>query len=91
MNDKIKNLAIEAGLYVDVNGKPWPRNMTGEDIEGAYELFAKLVINKCLRLVNETQPGYKDYRSQIEQEMKADCMESIERYFDDEGISERSA
>jgi hypothetical protein len=88
MNDKIKILAIEAGLYVDFNGKPWPKNMIGEDIEGTYERFAHLIIAKCLTLVNETTPGYRDYRSQIEQEMRADCIDSIERYFEDGGINE---
>ena len=90
MNQKIKSLAFEAGLYVDVNGKPWPKNMNGEDIEGAYGRFAQLIIDKCQQLVNETQPGYKDYRSQIEEMMRADCASSIDQYFAEEDISERS-
>jgi pyrrolidone-carboxylate peptidase len=48
MNPQIKKLAIEAGLYVDVNGKPWPRNMNGEDIEGAYARFAELIVKDCI-------------------------------------------
>jgi hypothetical protein len=51
MNKKIKALAIEAGLYVDFNGEPWPKNMTGEDIEGAYEKFALLLIDECAKKV----------------------------------------
>jgi hypothetical protein len=47
MNTHIQKLAQEAGLYVDVNGKPWPRNMNGEDIEGAYQKFARLIIREC--------------------------------------------
>ena len=50
MNAQIKQLAIEAGLYVDVNGKPWPRNMNGEDIEGAYSKFAELIVLECAEI-----------------------------------------
>ena len=49
MNTHIQKLAQEAGLYVDVNGKPWPRNMNGEDIEGAYQKFAELIVQECVQ------------------------------------------
>ena len=51
MHPQIQKLAQEAGLYVDVNGQPWPRNMNGEDIEGAYQKFAELVIQECATVV----------------------------------------
>ena len=50
MNALILELATKAGLYVDVNGKPWPRNMNGEDIEGAYSKFAELVVLECAKV-----------------------------------------
>ena len=50
MNALILELATEAGLYVDVNGKPWPRNMNGEDIEGAYSKFAELIVLECAKV-----------------------------------------
>lgn len=50
MNGRIQELAQEAGLYVDVNGKPWPRNMNGEDIEGAYQKFAQLIVAECIEI-----------------------------------------
>ena len=49
MNALILELATKAGLYVDVNGKPWPRNMNGEDIEGAYYKFAELIVLECAK------------------------------------------
>ena len=55
MNKKIKNLAIEAGLYVEVNGKPWPKNMNGEGIEAAYERFALLIVNECAKKVDNVR------------------------------------
>lgn len=53
MNPRIKQLAIKAGLYVDVNGQPWPRNMNGEDIEGAYSKFAELIVLECVDKVED--------------------------------------
>ena len=50
MNAMILELATKAGLYVDVNGKPWPRNMNGEDIEGAYCKFAELIVLECVKV-----------------------------------------
>ena len=50
MNPSIQELAIKAGLYVDVNGQPWPRNMNGEDIEGAYSKFAELIVLECAEI-----------------------------------------
>lgn len=50
MTPLILELATKAGLYVDVNGKPWPRNMNGEDIEGAYQKFAELIVLECAEI-----------------------------------------
>lgn len=55
MNKKIKDIAVEAGLYVDFNGEPWPRNMTGEDIEAAYEKFANLIVDECAKKVDKVR------------------------------------
>ena len=55
MNKKIKDLALEAGLYVDLNGEPWPRNMTGEDIEAFYEKFANLIVDECAKKVDKVR------------------------------------
>ena len=52
MNNRIKELAIEAGLYVDFNGTPWPKNMIGEDIEGEYQKFAELIANDCANIID---------------------------------------
>ena len=56
MNALILELATKAGLYVDVNGKPWPRNMNGEDIEGAYSKFAELIVQQCADIADAAEP-----------------------------------
>ena len=66
MSEFYKKLAMEAGLYVDFKGKPWPKNMNGEDIEGAYKKFAELVVQDCIqKLVNH---GYTDAAQCLETE-----------------------
>jgi len=47
MNEQILKLGVEAGLYVDLNGTPWPRAMSAEESEAAYEKFAELIVKEC--------------------------------------------
>ena len=65
MNKQFRELATLADLYVDVNGQPWPRNMNGEDIEGAYQKFAELIVQECMSTLYLN--GYDDAMMQIKQ------------------------
>jgi hypothetical protein len=47
MNKQILKLAVKAGMYVDLNGTPWPRAMSAEDCEAAYKKFAELIVREC--------------------------------------------
>jgi hypothetical protein len=51
MNERIRELAVEAGLYVDLNGTPWPRAMSAEECEAAYKKFAELIVQDVLNEV----------------------------------------
>jgi hypothetical protein len=64
MTPHILELATKAGLYVDVNGKPWPRNMNGEDIEGAYQKFAELIVRECME-INKQELAFNAYERLI--------------------------
>ena len=68
MNQQVRELAIKANLYVDVNGQPWPRNMNGEDIEGAYQRFAELIIEATLDAVAERAyyTGDRDWSDDVD-------------------------
>jgi hypothetical protein len=48
MNKRIKLLAQEAEMYVDLNGNPWPKWMSAEECELAYAKFAELIVRECL-------------------------------------------
>jgi len=54
MNKQIQQLAVKAGLYVDLNGRPWPKNMSAEESELAYEKFVQLIVRECLRELQYT-------------------------------------
>jgi len=53
MNNKIKQLAQEAGMYVDLKGEPWPKWMGAEECEVAYKKFAELIVQECIKINNQ--------------------------------------
>jgi hypothetical protein len=52
MNQQIRKLAQQAGMYVDVKGEPWPRWMGAEECEAAYARFAELIVHECIQVLN---------------------------------------
>ena len=59
MNERIMELAKQAGLYIeyiDLNGKGnlWPTAMSAEECTAAYAIFAKLLLQECIDLANHS-------------------------------------
>jgi len=54
MNDRILELAVQAELYVDWNGRPYPRAMSSEECRAAYAKFAELLLQECIDLANHS-------------------------------------
>ena len=56
MNERIMELATQAGLYNDLNGKGklWPTAMSAEECNAAYAMFAELLIRQCAMKANAT-------------------------------------
>jgi hypothetical protein len=70
MNKRHKQLAIEAGLYVDLKGEPWPKWLGAEDCEIAYKKFAELIVQDCTQtLINH---GYTDAATVLDTEYAED-------------------
>jgi hypothetical protein len=65
MNKKIQLLAEQAGMYVDVNGEPWPKWMGAEECESAYARFAELIVKECMSSLYLN--GYDDAMMQIKE------------------------
>ena len=53
MNERIKKLAEQAGMYVDLKGEPWPKWMGAEECEVAYKKFAELIVEECRNVLTE--------------------------------------
>ena len=72
MNQRIQQLAQEAGMYVDLNGNPWPKWMSAEECELAYKKFAELMVQDNLRILRSN--GYDD---------AAQCLQDVHFGIDD--------
>ena len=72
MNQRIRQLAQEAGMYVDLNGNPWPKWMSAEECEVAYKKFAELIVQDNLRILRSN--GYDD---------AAQCLQDVHFGIDD--------
>jgi hypothetical protein len=46
MNERIKELAVESGLYMNLNGNPYPVALTAEECNKAYGKFAELILTE---------------------------------------------
>ena len=58
MNQRIQDLGIQAGLYVDLNGTPWPRAMSAEECEAAYKKFAEMIVKECASICELNGQSY---------------------------------
>ena len=75
MNKRIKQLAQEAGMYVDLNGNPWPKWMSAEECEVAYKKFAELIVRECVKVCRD-QPN--EYALKTDRD---NCAIAIEEHF----------
>ena len=71
MNERIKELSIKAGF------PEWSNNA----IEFELEMFAELIVRECVGIVENLSPGYQDYRNQIEDAFRSDCITEIKYRF----------
>lgn len=60
MNKRIKLLAEQAGMYVDLKGNPWPKSMSAEECEAAYKKFAELIVKECTKEIMYSSVGQED-------------------------------
>ena len=74
MNERIKELAEQAGYTKDMFG-------IGHWDMPECKKFAELIVRECIGVVENLSPGYKDYRDQIEDAFRRDCVEEIKHKF----------
>ena len=72
MNERIEDLAEQANLKLDE---------LPDDTFIPLEKFAELIVTECIGIVENLSPGYKDYRDQIEDAFRRDCVIEIKKRF----------
>jgi hypothetical protein len=75
MNNRIRQLAEQATTYIE------PTANSGEGWIFDKEKFAELIVRECVDVVSKVPNGYRDYRNQIEDAMRADCLQAIQEHF----------
>ena len=75
MNNHIQTLAEQAKKSV-------PHGLAPDKwIEVYNEKLAGLVVRECISTVEGMEPGYRDYRDQIEDAFRRDCVAEIKHKF----------
>jgi hypothetical protein len=78
MNERIKQLSDQADLYARSDNS----SMIFENYQKRYtEKFVELIVQECVDIVSKVPNGYRDYRNQIEDAMRADCLQAIQEHF----------
>jgi hypothetical protein len=75
MNKRIQELAEQARASVP------PGLVVSEWIEVYNQKLGELIVQECASVVESLSPGYDDYRNQIEDAFRRDCVEEIKHHF----------
>lgn len=75
MNERIKQFERESHLDVYALG------LDRAKWEAALQRYTELVVQECVSVVENLSPGYVDYRNQIEDAFRRDCVEEIKYHF----------
>jgi hypothetical protein len=78
MNKSIELLFKQAGGYVEVDDKGNYFTYT-QDFDP--DIFARSIVKECIDIVKNLSPGYDDYRNQIEDAFRRDCVGNITQRF----------
>jgi len=82
MNERIEQLLEQARAEECFWVGSKPATTVGYD---ELEKFAELIVKECVSQIENLSPGYDDYRNQIEDAFRRDCVEQVKQHF---GIKE---
>jgi hypothetical protein len=68
MNERLKQLMQEAGY-------------AAPELAGRAQKLAELLIKECASVVENLPEGYQDYRNQIEDAFRRDCISTMKEHF----------
>ena len=75
MNPKLREFERASGLEI------YGLGAKRDKWEATIERMAKLIVDDCIGVVENLSPGYDDYRSQIEDAFRRDCVEQLKQHF----------
>lgn len=75
MNERIKEMLAKGGIPTTIG-----TSISFTSIE-PIEKLVELVVRECVGVVENMSPGYHDYRDQIEDAFRRDCVEEIKYKF----------
>lgn len=76
MTDRFDELMYQAGITAQ---GCWDE-MDGYDRDAILN-FAELIVKECISTVENLSPGYDDYRNQIEDAFRGDCVAELKHKF----------
>jgi len=79
MNELIKQLAKQSGIQMFEDKSFGWSVLAGTD--NNLKKFAELIVRECTKVVENLSPGYDDYRNQIEDAFRRDCVEQMKQHF----------
>lgn len=79
MNERIQELVGQAKFMAEETVNRQISKNT--ELDAFAEKFAELIIKECLHTIENLPPGYQDYRNQIEDAFRRDCVEQIQKHF----------
>jgi len=59
----------------------WNNPNTDKLLPAQLNKFAELIVRECVAIVENLSPGYNDYRNQIEDAFRGDCVGKIREHF----------
>ena len=78
MNERINKLFGQA--MDQAIPETWT-TLTHSQLSILKDKFAELLVRECVNVVENLSPGYDDYRDQIEDAFRVDCVEQIKQHF----------
>ena len=75
MNERIKQFERDSHLDVYALG------LDRAKWEDVLQRYTEMIVQECIGVVENLSPGYKDYRDQIEDAFRRDCVEEIKKQF----------
>ena len=78
MNERIDQLWAQA---LDAAVPETYTQLSHSQVLKIKQVFAELIVAECIDIVENLSPGYKDYRDQIEDAFRRDCVIEIKKHF----------